>query len=197
MEQVFQDLATLIGFSDEDSRILKATYPVTSQWVDDLAQAFYDLLFSYEPTAKVFYEGERPLREASLRQWYLDVVSGNFTPEFWRQQWVVGLVHVARGVTNPYMLGMTSRVQQLFLRKCLAAFEPVEAEAVYGAFKRATDMAAGLVTEGYLQSYMTAMEKVAGFRRALVDRMLQMEIFRMLNEAGVQLSVKPPAELNN
>ncbi|NPA93492.1 MAG: globin [Chloroflexi bacterium] len=194
MEQVFQDLVTLIGFSEEDGRILKETSDVTSQWVEELSQAFYDLLFSYEPTAKVFYEGERAMREVSLKQWYLDVVSGNFTPEFWKHQWLVGLVHVARGVTNPYMLGMTSRVQQLFLHKCLEAFEPAQAEAVYGAFKRATDVVAGLVTEGYLQSYMTAMEKVAGFRRALVDRMLQMEIFRMLNEAGVQLSVKPPSE---
>ncbi len=189
IEKVLHDMIVLTGFSEEDGRILRETAEITGAWVDELAQAFYDLLFSYEPTAQVFREGERPAREASLKAWYDGVVHGNFTPEFWQQQWVVGLIHIARQVTNPYMLGMTSRVQQLFLHKCLEAFEPAKAEAVYGAFKRATDVVAGLVTEGYFQNYMLAMERVAGFRKGLIVRMLDMEIRRMLEEAGVQLSV--------
>ncbi len=189
IEKVLQDLMVLTGFSEEDGRVLRETAHVTSQWAEEFAQAFYDLLFSYEPTARVFQEGERPAREASLKEWYDGVIHGNFTPEFWQQQWVVGLIHIARRVTNPYMLGMTSRVQQLFLHKCLEAFPPQQAEAVYGAFKRATDVVAGLVTEGYFQNYMLAMERVAGFRKKLIIRMLDMEIKRMLDEAGVQLSI--------
>ena len=189
IEKVLHDMVVLTGFSEEDSRILQETAEVTAQWADDFAQAFYDLLFSYEPTAKVFREGERPAREASLKAWYDGVIHGNFTPAFWQQQWVVGLIHIARRVTNPYMLGMTSRVQQLFLHKCLEVFDTAKAEAVYGAFKRATDVVAGLVTEGYFQNYMLAMERVAGFRKKLIVRMLDMEIRRMLEEANVQLSV--------
>ncbi len=189
IESILRDLMVLTGFSKEDALILRETADVTRSWVDDLAQAFYDLLFSYEPTASVFREGERPAREASLKAWYTDVVEGNFTEDFWRQQWVVGLIHIARQVTNPYMLGMTSRVQQLFLHKCLEAFDVAQAEQVYGAFKRATDVIAGLVTEGYFQNYMLAMERVAGFRKGLIVRMLDLEIRRMLEEAGVQLSV--------
>ncbi len=190
IEKVMRDMTVLTGFSAEDGRILRETADVTGPWVDELAQAFYDLLFSYEPTAKVFREGERPARVVSLKAWYDSVIHGNFTPDFWQQQWVVGLIHIARRVTNPYMLGMTSRVQQLFLHKCLEAFEPAQAEAVYGAFKRATDVVAGLVTEGYFQNYMLAMERVAGFRKKLIVRMLDMEIRRMLTEAGVKLSVE-------
>ncbi len=189
IESILRDLITLTGFSKEDALILRETADVTLPWVDELAQAFYDLLFSYEPTAKVFREGERPARERSLKAWYADVVQGNFTEDFWRQQWVVGLIHIARQVSNPYMLGMTSRVQQLFLHKCLETFEVDQAERVYGAFKRATDVIAGLVTEGYFQNYMLAMERVAGFRKGLIVRMLDLEIRRMLEEAGVQLSV--------
>lgn len=191
LQQVLQDMIVLTGFSEErDGRILQKTAEVTSQWADEFAQAFYDLLFSYHPTAAVFREGERPAREASLKAWYDGVVHGNFSPEFWQQQWVVGLIHIAREVTNPYMLAMTSRVQQLFLHKCLQHFEPALAEEVYGAFKRATDVAAGLVTEGYFQNYMLAMERVAGFRKRLIERMLKMEIRRMLDEANVHLSIE-------
>jgi len=189
IEKVLHDMIVLTGFSEDDSRVLRETADVTATWAEEFTQAFYDLLFSYEPTAQVFREGERPAREASLKAWYDGVIHGNFTPEFWQQQWVVGLIHIARQVTNPYMLGMTSRVQQLFLHKCLETFELEQAEAVYGAFKRATDVVAGLVTEGYFQNYMQAMERVAGFRKALIVRMLDMEIRQMLEDAGVKLSV--------
>ncbi len=189
-QQVLQDLITLTGFSDQDKEILRTSARVTAGWADEFAQAFYDLLFSYKPTAAVFAPNERPAREVSLKGWYHDVVHGNITAEFWKEQWVVGLIHIARRVTNPYMLGMTSRVQQLFLHKCLQAFPPQQAEAVYGAFKRTTDVVAGLITEGYFQNYMLAMEHVAGFREKLIARMLDMEIHDMLREAGVQLSIE-------
>ncbi len=188
-QKVLQDLITLTGYSEEDAQVLRETAPITQAWAEGFAQAFYDLLFSYEPTAKVFHPGERPAREASLKAWYAEVTSGNLTPAFWQQQWVVGLIHIARQVTNPYMLGMTSRVQQLFLQKCLEAFDPDQAQAVFLAFKRATDVVAGLVTEGFFQNYMLAMERVAGFRKALIVRMLDMEIRHMLEEHGVQLSI--------
>jgi len=188
-EKVLRDLMVLTGFSKDDALVLRATSEVTLGWKDELAQAFYDLLFSYEPTAKVFREGERPARELSLKSWYEDVVKGNFTESFWRKQWLVGLIHIARQVTNPYMLGAMSRTQQLFLHKCLEHFEPAKAEEVYGAFKRASDVIAGIITEGYFQNYMSAMHRVAGFREKLIVRMLDLEIKQMLQDNGVRLSI--------
>ncbi len=190
LEKVLRDLMVLTGFSKDDALVLRETADVTLGWKDEFAQAFYDLLFSYPPTAKVFRKGERPIREASLKGWYEDVVRGNFAESFWRQQWAVGLIHIARQVTNPYMLGMMSRVQQLFLHKCLEHFEPEKAEEVFSAFKRATDVIAGIITEGYFQNYMSAMQRVAGFREGLVVRMLDLEIGRMLEDEGVRLSVE-------
>jgi hypothetical protein len=74
------------------------------------------------------------------------------------------------------MFGMMSRVPQIFLRKCLEAFEPLQAERIYNAFKRLTDVIAGLIAESYYLSYIEAMEHVGGIRLALIQRMIDVEI---------------------
>ena len=186
--QVLAQLLHLTGVTEEDFATLKRTSHITQQWVDDFTQAFYDILFSYKPTAAVFKEGERPAREASLKEWYLLVTSGNVANrQFWNHQWYVGIIHIPRKVTNPFMFGMMSRVQQLFLHRCLQECELGEAETTFLAFKRVTDVIAALIAESYHVNYMSAVEHVAGLRPALVEQMMSLEVENMVTEARQKL----------
>lgn len=182
MEQTLKDLITLFGFSEQDPLTLQEHFHQTSKWSDEVVKVFYDILFSYERTTQIFKENERSAREKTLRDWYLNVADGKITPEWWRRQWVVGLVHIPRKVSNPFMLGKMSRLQQFFLKKCLEEMPLAEAEKVFGAFKRITDIVAGLIAEGCFANYIVAMERSAGFKKALVERMMNVEIGKMLEE---------------
>ncbi len=173
---VLETMLKLTGYTPQDAQTLAETYEVTSQWAEELTQAFYDLLFSYPPTAAVFKPGERPAREETLKNWYRRVVSGQIDQEFWLWQWRVGLIHIPRRVPNDFMLGMMSRVQQLFLQKCLEAWPAPRAVEVFLAFKRVTDVVAGLIAEGYMRGHQLAMKELLGFRQELLDRMMDMEV---------------------
>ncbi|MBN2701350.1 MAG: hypothetical protein JXR29_07870 [Methylothermaceae bacterium] len=183
LEQTLRDLIELNGFSDCDPALLHTHYDKTSRWVDEIIKVFYDRLYGYEPTARVFEEGERPAREQTLHDWYLEVAAGKVSSEWWRRQWFVGLVHIKRKVSNAFMIGTMSRVQQVFLANCLKEMAVDEAEAVYGAFKRITDVVMGLIAEGYFENYFIAMERTVGFKRSLVQRMLDVEVGKMLQES--------------
>lgn len=169
LEQTVRDLIALNGFSDRDPALLQTHYDQTSRWVDEITKVFYDLLYGYEPTARVFEEGERSAREQTLRDWYLEVVTGKVSSEWWRRQWFVGLVHIKRKVPNAFMIGAMSRIQQVFLANCLKEMPIDTAEAVYGAFKRLTDVVVGLIAEGYFENYFIALERTVGFKRSLVQ----------------------------
>lgn len=182
-ESAFKDLVVLTGFSEADVETLKAAAAALQPWSEEITQIFYNTLYSHEPTRAAFREGERPAREDTLRNWYQIVISGQIDDNFWRWQWYVGLVHIPRGITNPFMLGMMSRVQQIFWQKCEETFEATQSKAVFGAFKRVTDVIAGLIAEGYFQSYVQAMERMSGQSRTLIDRMVQLEVTEMLAEA--------------
>ncbi len=74
------------------------------------------------------------------------------------------------------MLGMTSRLQQLVLEKCVSTLDKNDALGLYTAFKRVTDVVAGMIAEGYFVNYVESLENVLGFNRGLIDRMMEMEI---------------------
>jgi hypothetical protein len=150
MKNILQDLIALVGLCSQDYFTLQAAFPETKLWGEEIIKDFYDTLFSYEPTQLVFNPDERTERESTLREWYLEVIQGQLDDNFWRRQWVVGMVHIPRKVKNPYVLGIMSHLQQLFLKKCFQTFPPERALAVYTSFKRVTDIVAGLIAEGYL-----------------------------------------------
>ena len=182
-QQTLQDLIHLTGYTSADAETLSAVTATTQAWKEEITQLFYNTLYGYTSTSKVFREGERPAREDTLRNWYDHVVEGKIDDKFWRWQWFVGLVHIPRGITNPYMLGIMSRVQQAFLTNCLSTFDAEQAIAVYHAFKRITDVIAGLIAEGYFQSYLDAVENATGQSRNLINRQVDFAVGDMLTEA--------------
>ncbi len=176
IEQTLKDIVTLTGISEQDYVTLQSVAPQTQRWADDIARMFYDTLFGYGPTAQIFKEDERFVREITIRNWYLQVISGELDEKFWQHQWTVGITHISRTINNSFMLSMMSRVQQLFLEKCLQEFEPAQAERVYGAFKRVTDVVAGLIAEGYHITYVEATENVGALLRSIIERKIEMEV---------------------
>ncbi len=182
MRETLADMQVLTGISEEDYALLRKHSELMQTWTEDLIKAFYDLLFSYERTSAVFPRGpeERPEREQTLRRWYTGLTTGRIDEKFWWHQWYVGLVHIKVKVSNTFMLGMTSRVQQLVLEKCFASLECEEALELYGAFKRTTDVVAALIAEGYFTNYVESLERVLGFNRGLIDRMMELEIERRM-----------------
>ena len=59
-QQVLQDLIHLTGYTDADAQTLSNVSATTQQWKEEVTQAFYDMLYDYSSTAKVFRDGERP-----------------------------------------------------------------------------------------------------------------------------------------
>ncbi|GAB6068128.1 hypothetical protein JCM13664_14470 [Methylothermus subterraneus] len=179
VEQIVKDLKVLTGFGEADLAVLQKHQALISRWADEIVKAFYDTLYAYEPTAGVLGQ-DRAAREKTLREWYLEIASGKLDKKFWSHQWFVGVVHIKRKVPNRFMIGMMSRVQELFLHKSLEALPREEALELYAAFKRVSDMVVGLIAESYLENYFQALENTVGFKRTLVQRMMEVEIDKRL-----------------
>jgi hypothetical protein len=153
MRQSIQGLIDLTKVSAEDCQTLRNVAGQTEQWADQFVKMFYDTLFDYHPTRVLFREGERPARETTIRDWYLQVVRGEIGDDFWSAQWQVGRHHIDRNIPNSYMLAMMHRTQAFFVHKCAATFGPEEALKISDAFKKVTDVAAGIIVEGYLTTW--------------------------------------------
>lgn len=178
-------ISTLMDYCEDDWEVLKSEARQISEWSPDLVKIFYDTLYSYDKTASVFHDGERPKVEERLARWIASLASGTKEKDFWQHQWIIALVHIQRGVRNIYVLGMMNRLQQIILQKCIETYEQPKALRVYTAFLRLSGVIAALIAECYteLQEAITTQGlSMAGLNPGLVQRIRELQIGKMMGQ---------------
>lgn len=178
-------LIDLIGLNEDDYFVLKKYSDKTQMWADEFAKKFIDAISEYEPTKEIFYKENVRLPDIGIdvvRNWYIEVTSGNVDQNFWRSQYLIGLIHLKHGVKNSLRLGMMSIVQQLFLMACLEEFDKDKAIKLYLSFKKVTDVISGITAEGYFPSLVVAIQRTTGIKKELMDKMMNLEIDSLISE---------------
>ena len=168
-----ETIKVLTGTSQADFDTLKEAAPQAREWADEIVQVFYDTLFAHGRTASVFHEGERPIREKSLAKWYHSLFEANDDADFWAAQARIGFAHIRRHINNEFMIGMSIRVQEMFLNKSVETFGLEQGLAVAQAFNRVMGAVVGLTAEGYDVMSQIAFSEATGADVALVDRLIQ------------------------
>ena len=179
----------LIGYRPEDWDVLAAEADRLRAWGPEIVKEFYDRLTACPEAAAVLYEGERPKLERTLARWYEQMLTGRKDEDYWKYQWYVALMHIKRKTRNLYMLGMMNHIQQIFVRKCYAEFEPAKAEELVEAFLRVSGIIASLIAECYdevLESSTREGLAKVGINPALLNRIKDLQIKKMIEE------VRPP-----
>jgi hypothetical protein len=177
----FEQMPPAVRFRESDALVIARHQQALLDLEPEVVKGFYDTLYAHPATSSIFVEGERPDREITLSNWWRRTVNGPLDEEYFAWMAMVGLVHVARGVTNPMMLSMASFVALFVAEK--AARLPVdrtEAEALAEAFKRLSTAVGMVITFGYDRAYdravLTALDELAGIPQKLFRRLLAQEV---------------------
>jgi len=157
-------------FRPEDAQVILRHKDALLSWSEELVKGFYDTLFAHPPTKRIFRDGERPDREATLRAWWERTVKGPLDEGYFAWMAKVGLVHVVRGVENPMMLAMASFVASFVEKKAHGLGLP-EAEALAEAFYRLSMAVGAAITYGYDRYRALALYNVAGMEPTLLERL--------------------------
>lgn len=154
----------------------------------EVVQGFYDTLFGHAPTAAVFSNGERPMREETLADWWQRTLRGPIDDQYWSWMAMVGLIHVIRRVSNPMMLAMAEYVARFVGEQShrLGLSEQERTELV-DAFSRVASMTSSIITYGYDHAVSSALFEVAGMPEALLARLRDQEIKTVLKDARVEV----------
>lgn len=164
----------------EDGKVLARHRTFLESLTEDLVRGFYDTLFAHPPTRAVFKEGERPLREKTLRDWYLRTVAGPFNGQYFAWQALVGLVHVRRGVTNAMMVSMWNWLSEQVAQRAYSAMPSEEARSLEGAWRRFAFTVTALISEEYLGAYLEALAEALGREPMDFRRLAQAEVAKLL-----------------
>ena len=115
--QAIEQTPPAIRVTPEQASVIAAHADELLALGPEIVQAFYDTLYGHEPTEAVFGEGERPMREQTLGDWWTRTVRGPIDDNYWSWMAMVGLIHVIRRVTNPMMLAMAEFVADTPLQR--------------------------------------------------------------------------------
>lgn len=156
----------------------------------EIAEGFYDTLYDHGPTAKIFREGERPMREQTLISWWERTARGPIDDDYWAWMAMVGLTHVVRRVTNPMMLAMADYVADFVSTNShrLQLPETDRLRLVEG-FERVASMTRSIITYGYDHAMAAALYERAGIPEALLARLGDQTIRDALVDAKSELGL--------
>lgn len=175
--QAIEQTPPAIRVTPEQASVIAAHADELLALGPEIVQAFYDTLYGHEPTEAVFGEGERPMREQSLVDWWTRTVRGPIDDNYWSWMAMVGLIHVIRRVTNPMMLAMAEFVADFVAaNQGRLGLPPEEAHQVAEAFRRVAGMTGSVITWGYDHAVSSALFEVAGMPEALLARLRDAEI---------------------
>lgn len=174
MEKTLKSLIDLVGFGEQDRSVLADNSSKIQAWADEIVGEAFDSLSGAEAVSGIFKEDEIKEMGQAVRVCLTNVLSGNIDEKFWQYEWSMGLEAVVKGVPVNFVPALVSRLQQRFLTKCTEEFDTETAVGVYNAFKRATDVVAGLITEGYLDAYTEGVGITSGMKKALIQRMAKL-----------------------
>lgn len=176
-QKVLDTLPPEDRFSEEDAKVIHENKAFLLSLEGDLVKAFYDSLFGHSSTRAVFHEGERPMREDTLKHWWQRTLEGPFDQEYWAWQAYVGLVHVRRKVNNTMMIGHSTLVATFVSEKAHAQGLPLVAKAI----ERLMGNVAAIVVQGYEEVQLEAVMDITGQNRSLVDHTVQTAIKDIAN----------------
>ena len=181
-KEILNQLPAETKMTQEDILTIKKNKNFLFSIADDLVIDFYDTLFANPETKAIFYEGERPLREKSLKMWLVETINGDFDIDYWSWQTFVGILHVKRKVKNNMMIAMMGRVSDIITTEAINNIPKEEVIALKSAWLKFSGTVLALIGEAYHIFYMKAVGNTTGLPQKLLDNTVKVEIDNLIDQ---------------
>ena len=181
-QDILASLPPSVNLRPEDYETLKASKSFVEERLDLITTTFYDVLFDFDKTKKVFKEGEREIREKSFKHWVRLTLTKEINQEYWEWQAYVGLIHVKRGIKNDIFIRMLNFVTEMLVAEVVNNVPPEQAVPILTAWLRLSAVVSALIAESYRLVYQTAVENVTGLSETLLDNVVKVEIDKLVSD---------------
>lgn len=181
-QEILDQLPKETKLSTEDIIVIKKNKDFFFSIVDNIVIDFYDALYANPKTKAVFNEGERPIREKSLKKWFVETIEGDFDLDYWSWQTFVGIMHVKRKVKNNMMIAMMSRVSDLISTEAILSLPAEDVIALKSAWSKLSGTVLSLIGEAYHIFYMKAVGNTTGLPQKLLDNTVKVEIDNLIDQ---------------
>lgn len=155
--------------SSDDAALIREIAPLIRPHVDEMVDAFYQHLLQFDHLRQIVDRHSTVDRlKVTQRQYVLDLLTGQYGPEYTRRRMTIGAVHYRIGLGATWYLGMYpiffSRIYGYLLPQYHS--DPARLHQILAALSRIFHLDMAMAMEAYEMAYRDHM---AGIQRRIVD----------------------------
>jgi signal transduction histidine kinase len=164
-----------LRLTPEEERLLPQLQPLIAKHMDELVQAFYRHLLQFDETRRLLSDEIITNRLlAAQRKYLLELVGGNYGPEYQENRLKIGHVHERIGLSPQWYLGAYNLYLSLIVPLLQAEYRtrPTEFFAIFMALLKVVFLDIGLAIDAYIQKSNARLE-FANRQLAIFSRELE------------------------
>lgn len=169
-EAILDDLVALMNVTAEEKAILGALKNEAQAVGGQMIDAFYERLLTHAPTAE-YLEGMVEHLKGTLQNWFLQLFSGEYGPEYVQNRLTIGKTHVRIGLPVRYPLAMMDLLMEHGEKVAAQSAQP---ELASGAFRKLAALDIAIFNQAYENTQLDHLAEMVGNER-LARRLLSSE----------------------
>jgi signal transduction histidine kinase len=156
-ETFIQEMKRYLGFSEEDTALLRALGPRMEKYLPELAERFYSQIPHHPNAFRVFTGGEQQIArlKQTLTHWARGLFQGSYEQNYAEDRYQIGYRHVRIGLEQKYVISAMGIVRT-FLSECLLLeFAAGDERLKYArSLSKILDLDLNLMCESYMHASM-------------------------------------------
>jgi rsbT co-antagonist protein RsbR len=157
--QEWEQRKQFVGFTEEDTQLLRELSPVAEIYVDEVVEGLYHQFLQFEET-RAFFPDDATLNrvKALQKKYFLELTQGDYGVTYLQNRLHIGRVHQQIGLSPRWYMGAYSIYTQLVFLRIMAAFQHdlAKGQRAYQALTKIIK----LDTELAITTYIAAGETV-------------------------------------
>ncbi len=157
-------------FSDKDVERLKELKPYMEKYINEFSKDFYDFVFRF-PDIKKFFKDEETVKrhDEKIRQWYIDLFSGNYDERYFEKLRKIGEIHDKLGIPNHYINASFNFIRRWFISKINEEFGYSRKRNLYvESLGKLLDINLDILTESYIEEEISRYLQFSKLERSLL-----------------------------
>lgn len=157
-ERELRSRRAFFELTDEDLQRLAALRPFAERHLDDITEAFYELLMGHLETRR-FFPDEGTVRRVKRmqREYFLGLFEGRCDLAYALNRLRVGAVHERIGMAPKWYIGAYRRYLSLILERVFAELEPAEATAAFLSVQKLVAFDMSLAIDSYIDANLQTL----------------------------------------
>lgn len=160
----FARLQRYVGWSSEDAARMKRLLPLVEPAFDRLLEDFYVTVRTEAEAARVITGGPAQVErlKVTLREWLVELFSGQYDADYLARRWRVGWRHVEIGLDPVFANVALARLRHGLIAAICTNWDsaPEDLAAFLGALNKALDLDMTMIEDAYQTEYQRRQQRI-------------------------------------